>query len=163
MLRIALDIDDTVLNWRKAHEAEFKCRLRGSKPELITSQVNSLKYNKNFWENLPLLERPDFTPELWCTKRVNSKVYTRNSFRKNGLPIKPIIQFYNQSDNKALGLMGKCDILIDDSWFNVSQCLESGFPALLITRPHNKWVKTKYRVSHLSYKEIEKKYNELFR
>ena len=163
MLRIALDIDDTVLNWRKAHEEKFKCHLRKTKSETVTKQVNSLKHNKDFWENLTLLEKPDFIPELWCTKRVNSKVYTRNSFRKTGLPIKPIIQFYNQSDNKALGLIGKCDILIDDSWFNVNQCLEAGFPALLITRPHNKWVKTKYRVSHLSYKEIEKKYYELFR
>ena len=163
MLRIALDIDDTVLNWRKAHEEKFKCHLGKIKSETVTKQVNSLKHNKDFWENLALLEKPDFIPELWCTKRINSKVYTRNSFRKTGLPIKPIIQFHNQSDNKAGGLIGKCDILVDDSWFNVNQCLEAGFPALLITRPHNKWVKTKYRVSHLSYKEIEKKYYELFR
>ena len=73
------------------------------------------------------------------------------------------LQFYNQSDNKADKLKGIADILIDDSWFNVQQCLSVGFPALLITRPHNKWVKTKYRVSHLNYKEIENKYNELFR
>ena len=66
-------------------------------------------------------------------------------------------------NNKADKLKGIADILIDDSWFNVQQCLSVGFPALLITRPHNKWVKTKYRVSHLNYKEIENKYNELFR
>lgn len=163
MLRIALDIDDTVLKWRQTHESKFNCRISKSNPHKITSQVNSLKKDKNFWENLPLLEKPDFIPELWCTKRVNSKVFTRNSFRKTGLPIRPIMQFYNQSDNKAVGLIGVADVLIDDSWFNVQQCLQAGFPALLITRPHNKWIKTQYRVSHLSYKEIEQKYNELFR
>lgn len=163
MLRIALDIDDTVLKWRQTHESKFNCHIRKMKSYKVTEQVNSLKNNKDFWENLPLLEKPNFIPEFWCTKRVNSKVYTRNSFRKRGLPLRPIIQFYNQSDNKAVGLVGKCDILIDDSWYNVQQCLSVGFPALLITRPHNKWVKTPYRVSHLNYREIEQKYNELFR
>lgn len=27
MLKIALDIDDTVLQWRQAHEARFHCKI----------------------------------------------------------------------------------------------------------------------------------------
>ena len=162
MLRISLDIDDTVLQWRTAHELKFNCKINKTDPNLITLQVNSLKRNRDFWENLQLLEKPDFTPTVWCTKRINPKTYTNNCFKKVGLPIRPIIQFYNQSDNKAYGLVGKADVLIDDSWFNVKQCLDAGFPALLITRPHNKKIRTKYRVNHLSYNEIEQKYNELF-
>jgi hypothetical protein len=59
--------------------------------------------------------------------------------------------------------MQNYDILIDDSWFNVQQCLSVGVPALLITRPHNAHINTPYRVNHLRYEEIEQKYNELFR
>lgn len=162
-LRIALDIDDTVLQWRQTHEARFHCKIGKSNPRKITDQVNSLKKDRKFWVSLPLLEMPDFIPTCYCTKRVNSKSFTISSLKKNSLPVRPIIQFYNQEDNKAEGLTGVADVLIDDSWFNVNQCLKAGFPALLITRPHNKWVKTPYRVSHLNYNEIELKYNELFR
>lgn len=161
-LRIALDIDDTVLQWRQTHEARFNCKIGKSNPKKITIQVNSLKKDKEFWTSLPLLEKPNFIPICYCTKRVNPKSFTVSSLKKNNLPVRPIIQFYNQEDNKAEGLKGVADVLIDDSWFNVKQCLDAGFPALLITRPHNKWVKTPYRVSHLGYEEILKKYNELF-
>ena len=78
------------------------------------------------------------------------------------MPIKPIYQIYSQADNKGRIIKGKCDVLIDDSWFNVQQCLSVGVPALLITRPHNKHINTPYRVDHLCYAEIEQKYNELF-
>lgn len=162
MLRIALDLDDTLFDWRAAHERYFCCKLRKMKDSDITNQVNSLKNNRNFWENLELLEKPDFIPELYATKRVNALEFTINCIRKNNLPIRPIIQFYNQSDNKADRLRGLVDVLVDDSWFNVKQALEAGFPALLITRPHNKWIKTPFRVSHLTYDCIENKYNALF-
>lgn len=163
MIKIALDLDDTVFVWRQTHENFFKCKISRMPAEKITQQVLSLKNNNEFWENLPLLETPDFIPAIYNTKRINPKRFTINCLKKNNLPIRPIIQFYNQSDNKAEGMKGKADVLIDDSWFNVQQCLNAGFPALLITRPHNKWIKTPYRVSHLKYKEIEQKYNELFR
>lgn len=162
MLKIALDLDDTIFVWRKSHEDLFKCKIAKTNPAKITSQVNSMKNNGKFWSNLPLLEKPDFEPELYCTKRVNSKLFTINCLKKHRLPVKPIMQFYNQSDNKATGLKGIADVLIDDSWYNVKQCLDAGFPALLISRPHNRCIKTKYRVSHLNYKEIERVYNELF-
>lgn len=162
MLKIATDIDDTILTWGTEHEKYFHCKLSNMKDSEITNQVNSLRLNKTFWSNLPLLERPDFEPCIYATKRVNPKSYTRACLQKHNLPIKPIYQIYTQEDNKARIIKGRCDVLIDDSWFNVQQCLNSGLPALLITRPHNKHIQTKYRVDHLKYKEIEAKYNELF-
>lgn len=161
-LKISLDLDDTVLCWKSIHEKTFNCKVNKRNSEKIESQVESLKENREFWSNLPLLEKPDFIPYCYATKRINSKIFTVESLKKNNLPIRPIYQFYNQSDNKATLLKGKADVLIDDSWFNVMQCLQSGFPALLITRPHNKWIKTKYRITHLKYQEIENKYVELF-
>lgn len=163
MLKIALDIDDTIFVWRATHEQYFHCKLSNMKDKDITAQVNSMRLNREFWSNLPLLERPDFEPFIYATKRVNLKSYTRANLQKYNLPIKPIYQIYTQEDNKARIIKGHCDVLIDDSWFNVQQCLEAGVPALLITRPHNKHVRTPYRVDHLKYFEIEEKYNELFR
>ena len=162
-LKVALDLDDTVFVWRKSHEDYFKCKLSEMNEKDITNQVNSMRLNKSFWSNLPLLEKPDFEPYIYATKRVNLKSYTRANLQKYNLPIKPIYQIYTQEDNKARIIKGHCDVLIDDSWFNVQQCLNSGLPALLITRPHNNHIQTKYRIDRLNYREIESKYNELFR
>lgn len=163
MIRVAFDLDDTLLQWRKSHEQKFNCCLDNLSNDVITKQVEQCKYDKEFWSNLDLLEKPDFEPWIYCTKRISSKVYTRINLQKVGLPIKPIYQLYSQEDNKARIIKGRCDLLIDDSWFNVQQCLSVGFPALLITREHNLKIETKYRIYKLSYTEICEKYNELFR
>lgn len=163
MLRIACDLDQTIVQWEKAHEEYFNCKLKDLSSDEIGEQVKRLRLNKLFWSNLKLLERPDFEPHIYATKRINPKSYTRDNLKKLGLPIKPIYQIYSQEDNKARIIKGRCDVLIDDSWFNVKQCLSVGMPALLITRPGNKHIRTKYRINRLSYNEIEKKYNELFK
>lgn len=162
-LRIALDCDDTLFDWRNAHEKKFNCVIKESTTDLINSQVALCKFDKEFWTNLSLIERPNFILYIYCTKRINPKKYTRNCFIKNKLPIRPIYQIEEFSDNKADYIRNVCDVLIDDSFYNVKQCIDSGFPALLITREHNKEIKTPYRIYHLDYKEILNKYNELFR
>ena len=162
-LRIALDLDSTIVDFETAFNNYFKCNITKMKSSDITNLVEQLRLNKTFWSNLELLERPDFDAAIYATKRINPKSYTRENLIKLGLPIKPIYQIYTQEDNKARIIKGKCDVLIDDSWFNVKQCLNVGMPALLITRPGNKKIRTKYRVNNLNYNEIENKYNELFR
>lgn len=159
-LRIACDLDDTILDFIGAYTNRFgEADFTGFNPT-ITQNVETLKRDKDFWENLPLLERPDFEPAIYCTKRINSKVYTRNSLKKNGLFVKPIYQLYSQADNKARIIKGRCDVLIDDSPYNVKQCIEAGLPALLIERPHNAGSDL-ISVSRLNYNEILCKYVEL--
>lgn len=160
-LRIALDIDDTLVDWRGAHEKRFKCKLSEMTESKITRQVVKLRNDREFWSNLKLIEKPDFIPELYCTKRINSKEYTKSCFSKLNLPLRPIYQIYLQSANKAKYIKGRCDILIDDSYSNVKACIDKGLPALLITRPHNKHIKTEYRVNSLKYQDIADKYYQL--
>ena len=162
-LRIGLDIDDTIVDWRNAHEKRFKCKLSTMEDYQITKQVLKCRNDKEFWTNLKLLEKPDFTPELYCTKRINSKDYTKTCLDKLKLPIRPIYQIYTQAANKANYVKGRCDVLIDDSYSNVKACIDKGLPALLITRPHNKHIDTPYRINHLRYKDIADKYYELKR
>lgn len=158
-LRIAADLDDTVTNFLVAYLAKF------GKPKNdyeITRNVYKLRKNKEFWENLEVIDRFDFEPHIYCTKRINSKVYTKNWLKKNNFPIKPIYQMYYQHGNKADIIKGRCDVLIDDSYSNVIKCIKSGLPALLITRQHNKHINTPYRINSLKYSEIENKYIELW-
>lgn len=156
--RIALDIDDTILDWWSAYKSRFP-NSDFTNQGVITRNVRKLKYDKDFWENLELLERPNFEPHIYSTKRISSKVYTRNSLIKNGLPIKPIYQTYYQHGNKADIIKGRCDVLIDDSYSNVAKAIRSGLPALLIDRPHNQNVECEFRIYNLDYEEILDAYN----
>ena len=152
-LRIALDLDDTIFDFYGEYKKMFPGK-RNLVDHTITKNVNKLRYNKEFWSNLPLLERPNFEPHIYATKRINSKKYTRTCLEKYNLPIKPIYQILTQTGNKADIIKGRCDVLIDDSIFNVEQALKSGLPALLIDRPHNQNGDPAFRIYNLDYNEI---------
>jgi hypothetical protein len=159
MLRISLDLDDTLFDWINTHCKKFNMiSLNGISSETITKQVNSCRNDKIFWENLPLIERPNFIPECYCTKRINKKIYTKNCLLKHNLPLKPIYQIYTQTRSKADLIKGRCDVLVDDSYNNVMQCIDDGLPALLISRPHNIHIQTTLRINNLNYSEIEQAY-----
>lgn len=160
MIKIALDIDDVLVDFLGEYHKKF------GKPKSnyeITRNVYKLRKNKEFWENLPAINTLDFEPHIYCTKRINSKVYTRNCLRKHGFPIKPIYQMYHQQGNKADMIKGRCDLLIDDSYFNVKKANESGLPALLLDRPHNRHINTPYRIYSIKYEEIKEKYIDTFK
>ena len=160
MIRIALDLDDTIFDFLGAYQEVFP----GEKNLIssnITKNVCKLKKDKRFWENLPLLEMPNFEPCIYATKRINSKVYTRNCLNRHGLPIKPIYQMIYQYGNKVDMIKGRCDVLIDDSVFNCYQALKVGFPAILITRPHNIDSDYPYRINRLDIDEIMAVYNSI--
>jgi hypothetical protein len=160
MIRIALDLDDTIFDFIGAYRNLFPGDKDLKEPS-ITKNVLSLRRDKKFWEGLPLLEMPNFEPCIYATKRINSKVYTRNCLHRHGLPIKPIYQIYTQRGNKANIIKGRCDVLVDDSAFNCYQALEVGFPAILITRPHNMHSDYPYRVSKLDIEEILEVYKQI--
>lgn len=160
MIRIALDLDDTIFDFIGAYRNLFPGDKDLKEPS-ITKNVLSLRRDKKFWEGLPLLEMPNFEPCIYATKRINSKVYTRNCLHRHGLPIKPIYQIYTQRGNKADIIKGRCDVLVDDSVFNCYQALEVGFPAILITRPHNMHSDYPYRVSKLDIEEILEVYKQI--
>ena len=160
MIRIALDLDDTIFDFLGAYQEVFPGE-RNMISSNITKNVFKLKKDKRFWENLPLLEMPNFEPCIYATKRINSKVYTRNCLSRHGLPIKPIYQMVYQCGNKVNIIKGHCDVLIDDSAFNCYQALQVGFPAILITRPHNIDSDYPYRINKLDLDEILNVYNQI--
>ena len=160
MIRIALDLDDTIFDFLGAYQEVFPGE-RNMISSNITKNVFKLKKDKRFWENLPLLEMPNIEPCIYATKRINSKVYTRNCLSRHGLPIKPIYQMVYQYGNKVNIIKGHCDVLIDDSAFNCYQALQVGFPAILITRPHNINSDYPYRINKLDLDEILTVYNQI--
>ena len=135
MLKIGCDIDDVLAEWYDTYFNRFGKPKNDS--EITKNVFNVLRHDKNFWENLPVLNTLSFIPELYCTKRVNSKTYTKNWLKKNGFPMRPIYQMYYQKGNKADLIKGKVDVFIDDSISNVIQMNKAGVPCLLYDRPHN--------------------------
>lgn len=160
-LRIALDIDDTLADFVGSYNNHFNTNLASEPDWLITKNVRNLRYNKKFWLGLEKIEWINFTPEIYCTKRINPKSYSRQWLLNNGFPDKPIYQMIYQRGNKADMIKGRCDVLIDDSVSNVRKCIQSGLPALLIDRPHNRYAGPECRIYSLDIDEIIEAYKIL--
>ena len=155
-MRIALDIDDVLACFWEAYIERF-----GTKrltPEAITKNVRRLRLDKKFWTGLKVKNVLNFTPELYCTKRINPKSYTKKWLEINNFPKKPVYQMYHQSGNKAVMIKGRCDVLIDDSYYNVTQAIKYGLPALLYTTPENAHIEFPFRINSLDINEIERVY-----
>jgi hypothetical protein len=159
-LKIGLDLDDTVFAFMQSYINKFG--LPKSSKE-IAKNVYRLRKNKNFWENLPPINIPDFKPELICTKRINSKIYTRKALSKINITNIPIYQLYYYNSKKSKRIKGKCDVFIDDSIDNFIDLNESGIPCLLIDSEWNRHFNTPLRIFSLQYDEIEIKYNQHFK
>ena len=55
-------------------------------------------------------------------------------------------------------IKGRCDVLIDDSYYNVIQAIKYGLPALLYTTPENAHIEFPFRINSLDINEIERVY-----
>ena len=133
-LRIGLDIDDCLADFWGTYCKYFDTDNNPKMLEdhIITRNVQQiLSKDRDFWLNLEVKNRPDFIPELYCTKRVNNKAWTKEWLRRNGFPDRPVYQMIYQHGNKADMIKGRVDIFIDDSLSNVLKCQKSGLPALL--------------------------------
>ena len=157
MLKIGLDIDEVLCDFFNTYLKRFgnpKCDSE------ITKNVHRiLSKDRNFWLNLPKLRDIDFIPELYCTKRVNPKSWTKLWLHNNCFADSPVYQMYFQKGNKATMIKGRCDVFIDDSISNFVKMNMSGVPCLLMDTPFNKDFGPILRVNSLDRYEIEEVFN----
>lgn len=157
MLRCGLDVDDVLADFMGTYLKRF------GEPKTeyeITKNVQRVLINdKEFWENLPVINTLDFIPELYCTKRVNSKTYTKNWLKKNNFPNKPVYQVICQLRNKADFIKGKIDVFIDDSVSNFIAMNLAGVPCLLYDKEYNQNWGPIGRVYSLNYDHIKETYD----
>lgn len=163
-IKVAADIDECLADFMGGYKEFYQTdknphRLNGLN---ITKNVRKLRNNKEFWENLDLLDNGlDFNPEIYCTKRINPKSYTKNWLSKNKLPNVPIYQMYYYGGNKADMIKGLVDVLVDDSIDNVYKSIESGVPALILDTPYNQNGDPLFRIYSLNKDEIYEGYQML--
>lgn len=159
MLRIGLDMDDTINEWYPIYLERFGQPKTDS--EITYNVQNILIKDKEFWLSLPVKNVPNFEVTLICTKRVNKKSWTKQWLQENLHISPPVYQMYYQHGNKADMIKGRCDVFIDDSLRNVKQCLESGMPCLWYKDAKSDSDPT-YTIYSLDIEEIYNKYIENF-
>ena len=154
--RIGLDIDEVLAGFMKAYYKYFDVARHPERLEnhAITRNVQQvLSKDRDFWLNLEVINRIDFVPELYCTKRVCNKEWTRRWLIMNGFPDRPIYQLFNQSGNKGKVLKGRVDIFIDDSFSNVKNCRAAGIQSLLLHNEFNADIPL-FKLYSLDYESI---------
>lgn len=155
-LRIGLDLDDTVCDFLGPYFERFGIP---KKDYEITRNVSRILIkDKDFWMGLPVIHRPDFVPTLYCTKRVHSKLWSRQFLEKNSLPVAPIYQVWSQTSSKAPKIKGRVDVFIDDSISNFIDLNLNGIPCLLMDGIHNQKWGPVGRIFSLDKDEIEECY-----
>ena len=156
-MRIGLDLDGTVDDFWNPYLKRFGKPKKDS--EITKNVYQILSKDRDFWLNLPVLRHIDFVPELYCTKRVNPKQWTRKWLVEHGFPNRPIYQMYYQHGNKATMIKGRVDVFIDDSISNFIKLNLSGVPCLLIDQPDNQSWGPIGRIYTLNKQEIIDAYN----
>lgn len=160
-MRIGLDLDDTINFWWSEYVKLFGDPKNDY--EIIRNIEKRLKKDKSFWLNLPIKNRPDFEVELFCTKRVIPKSWSKEYLKRNGIPVKPIYQMYYQYGKKSSLIKGRVDLFIDDSISNMIELNLAGIPCLLMDSENNKSWGSVGRVYSLNYDEIIKEYNKFMK
>lgn len=157
MLRIGLDIDNCIANFDAGYLSRFK---KWPKHDWAISRnvEHILIKEREFWLGLPVLRKPDFTPRLYCSSRVNNKRWTKQYLKDNEFPNAPLYQIPGYKLSKAPILKGRVDVFVDDSVKNFEDLNNQGIPCLLIDSPQNRNYKTEYRIYSLDKKEIELMY-----
>lgn len=161
LLRIGLDIDDTICSFMRPYLERFG---KPKEDREITRNVHRiLVKDRDFWLRLPVINRPSFDPTLYCTKRIHPKAWTREFLAINELPIAPIYQVYSQAASKAPRIKGRVDVFVDDSISNFIDLNLRGVPCLLIDGEHNQNWGPVARIYSLDKEEIEECYHLFMR
>lgn len=160
-LRIGLDIDDTLAAFIESYKEYFKVDKYPSrlKEKNVTKNVvRTLKFDRDFWINLPVRNSIAFIPELYCTSRVCNKRWTKQWLALNKFPNSPVYQIFGHGVNKARFIKGKVDIFVDDSIVNFKLLNSSGVPCLLLDEDNTKPWDYEGKVSSLDLNEILETY-----
>lgn len=157
MLKCGFDIDDVLADFVSSYKNRFGTPK--SNEEITKNVTRILSKDKDFWLSLPVLNNLDFVPELYCTKRVNPKIWTKKWLEYNNFPLKNVYQVYCQTRNKADFIKGKVDVFIDDSIGNFIAMNLSGVPCLLYDKEYNQEWGPIGRIYSLNYEHIKETYN----
>lgn len=161
MLKIGLDIDNVLADFDSAYRIYFSADRFPEmlESDVITDNVNAILISdRKFWINLPVINKLDFTPKLYCTKRVNKKAWSKKWLEINHFPKAPVYQIFGNDKKKSPYIKGRVDVFIDDSVTNFIEMNLAGIPCLLYATEANEPWGNIGKIHSLDYKSIEKEY-----
>ena len=164
MPKIFLDIDDVIFNWYVDYAKRFNTKVPKSwlNSNLIKKRLDILTKEKNFWLNLSVKNIPNFQPNGFVSARGIPKSWTKDSLKINNIPGRSNVYQvgWGQSKIELLKSLG-CTIFIDDKYLTFQECHKAGIFCLLMDAPHNRHIKTKYRIYDLNIKNIMNLWQQL--
>jgi uncharacterized HAD superfamily protein len=152
-LRISLDIDGVLADFETAYLRRFK-KWPNHDWAITRNVANILIHERDFWLNLPVLNKIEFTPKMYCSARVNPKRWTKQYLRNNDFPEAFLFQVPGYKLSKANTLKGRCDVHIEDSVKNFLDLNRKGIPCLLYSNAINEYLGPILRIESLNEDEI---------
>ena len=137
---VAIDLDDVVFDFLGSYEKRFDTKLSSywNGDYNMRDNLDILAKDKDFWVNLPVLNRPSFEVDYYVTARSIPIEWTQEAIQKNNLPKAKIYTLpWNVSKVETLKSLN-VDIMIDDKLETFKECLNSGIFCYLMDAQHNR-------------------------
>lgn len=156
-MNVYLDIDDVIFDWHNDYAKRFNCEVpkRWSSSKKMKDRLTILSNEKSFWLNLTIKNKPNFQPKGFVSARGIPKNWTVESLKKNDIPGRSNVHQVRWGESKIEVLKSlKCNIFIDDKYATFKECHQNGIFCLLMDAPHNRHIKTPYRIYNLDIDNI---------
>ena len=143
---VGCDLDDVIFDFTGSYEKRFNTKLSDywNGDYDMSSNLEQLKNEKDFWVNMPVKNRPSFEVDYYITARSIPVEWTEEAIQQNNLPKAPIYSLpWNVSKIDTLKKLG-VDIMIDDKYATFKECKENGIFCYLMDAASNQH----YNVGH---------------
>lgn len=157
-LVISLDIDGCICDFYNPYIERFGIPKKDN--EISKNIYRVLSKDRDFWLNLPVINRPTFKVHQYTSARSISKAWIKKYLEDNAMPKAPIYQLLNYYLSKVPRIkMGGCNLHIDDSLRVFIDCNLNGIPCLLMDNPANQDWGPIGRIYSLDKEEVEDCYH----
>lgn len=157
-LVISLDIDGCICDFYNPYIERFGIPKKDN--EISKNIYRVLSKDRDFWLNLPVINRPTFKVHQYTSARSIPKAWVKKYLEDNAMPKAPIYQLLNYYLSKVPRIkMGGCNLHIDDSLRVFIDCNLNGIPCLLMDNPANQDWGPIGRIYSLDKDEVEDCYH----
>lgn len=157
-LVISLDIDGCICDFYNPYIERFGIPKKDN--EISKNIYRVLSKDRDFWLNLPVINRPTFKVHQYTSARSIPKAWVKKYLEDNAMPKAPIYQLLNYYLSKVSRIkMGGCNLHIDDSLRVFIDCNLNGIPCLLMDNPANQDWGPIGRIYSLDKDEVEDCYH----
>ena len=143
---VGCDLDDVIFDFTGSYEKRFNIKLSDywNGDYDMSSNLEQLKNEKDFWVNMPVKNRPSFEVDYYITARSIPVEWTEEAIQQNNLPKAPVYSLpWNISKIDTLKKLG-VNIMIDDKYATFKECKENGIFCYLMNAASNQH----YNVGH---------------